>query len=305
MSSEDKRLEQSVRRRLLNLSRERKEDFQFLLTLYALERFLYRLSKSRYVDRFVLKGAFLFIVWTDQPYRPTRDLDLLDIGESSPDSLTGLFIDICITNVEPDGLVFDADSISANEIREDQAYEGQRVKLAAFLGKARIPLQIDVAYGDSITPDPEEFKFPTLLEMPTGRIRTYPKEAVVAEKIQAAVYLGMQNSRMKDFYDLLWLERFFSFDGEVLVKAIQGTFQRRKTNLPERVPLSLTDEFSTDQVKQMQWKAFLRKNGISEIAEDFKVAVVELRLFLIPPLEAAAYNRQFILHWPSGGPWKM
>ncbi len=123
MNSEDKRLEQSVRRRLLNLSRERKEDFQFLLTLYALERFLYRLSKSRYVDRFVLKGAFLFIVWTDQPYRPTRDLDLLDIGESSPDSLTGLFIDICITNVEPDGLVFDADSISANEIREDQAYE--------------------------------------------------------------------------------------------------------------------------------------------------------------------------------------
>jgi len=248
-----KNIEQSIRQRLLNISRNRREDFQFLLTRYALERFLYRLSKSKYTDRFILKGAFLLMVWSDQPYRPTRDLDLLSFGESSSDSLVKSFVDICRTEVELDGLVFNTNSITVNEIRENQAYEGLRVKLMAFLGKTRIPLQTDIGYGDLVTPEPETFNFPSIIGMPPARIRGYPKETVIAEKLQAAANLGMQNSRMKDFYDLLWLARFFSFEGTLIVKAVRTTFQHRKSELPPKVLLVLTAEFSKDQFKQIQW----------------------------------------------------
>ncbi len=299
-----KNIEQSIRQRLLNISRNRREDFQFLLVRYALERFLYRLSKSEYTDRFILKGAFLLMAWSDQPYRPTRDLDLLSFGESSSDGLVKSFVDICQTEVELDGLVFDTNSITVNEIREDQVYEGQRVKLMAFLGKARIPLQIDIGYGDLVTPQPETFNFPSIIGMAPARIRAYPKETVVAEKLQAAANLGMQNSRMKDFYDLLWLARFFSFEGTLLVKAIRTTFQHRKSELHEKVPLALTDEFSKDQVKQIQWQAFMRKNGISEVSENLEDVVIEMRKFLIPPLEAAVKDKKFALSWISGGPWR-
>lgn len=304
MTSEMKNLKKSIRQRLLNISRDKKEDFQLILIRFALERFLYRLSKSKHADQFILKGAFLFMAWTEQQYRPTRDLDFLCFGDSSAERLTRIFQEICCIEVVPDGLVFDANSISLTEIREEQEYEGQRVKLMALLGKARISLQIDVAFGDVITPKVNELYFPSLLEMPTPRIRTYPKETVVSEKLQSIVYLGMQNSRMKDFFDLFWLCRMFPFDGHDLLEAIRATFQRRKTDIPSQLPLALSDEFSLDPVKRTQWKAFLNKNGILELPENLTDIIAKLRKFLVPALNAAAGNDTFPLSWPSGGPWQ-
>lgn len=299
-----KNFEQSIRHRLLNISRQRNEAFQFLLTRYALERLLYRISKSRYADQFVLKGAMLFMAWTNKPYRPTRDLDLLGYGDFSLARLTNVFIDICKTNVQSDGLVFDTSSISATEIREEQEYGGQRVKLIALLGKAKAHLQVDIGFGDVITPDAEKLDFPTLLEMSPPRIQAYPKETVIAEKLQAAVVLDMQNSRMKDFYDLLLLSKIFPFNGDVLAKAIRATFYRRKTDFPAEVPISLTDEFAMDRMKQTQWQAFLRKNGIDDMYENLEVVIAELRKFLIPPFTAAAENTEFSQSWSPNGMWK-
>lgn len=304
MSPAMKNLELSVRQRLYNLRSERYADFQFLLTRYALERFLYRLSKSRYAERFVLKGALLFLIWTDAPHRPTKDLDLLCFGESSAHHLNKAITEICQTDVEQDGLAFDTSNIAISEIREDQEYEGQRIKLMVLLGNIRIPLQIDIAFGDVITPGSEKRKFPVLLELSPAYIQAYPKETVIAEKLQAAVRLGMQNSRMKDFYDLLWLSRLFTFDGGLLVEAIRATFKRRKTDLPENTPLFLTGDFAADHVKQVQWRAFLKKNGIEAMPEKLTIVMAELQEFLSTPLKIAAAGEQWSLHWAAGGPWK-
>jgi hypothetical protein len=289
---------------LLNLSRQRNEDFQFCLTRYALERFLYRLSKSGHAEKFVLKGALLLMAWTDQPYRPTKDLDMLGFGESTPDNLERAIAEICQTEVEFDGLFFDVGSIEISEIREGQGYQGKRVRLMAALGNARVPLQIDMAFGDAITPSIEEIDYPALLEMPVARVRAYPKETVVSEKMEAAVRLDLQNSRMKDFFDLLWLSRLFPFEGALLVKAIGATFKRRKTELPAEVPLFLSKAFASDQVKQIQWRAFLKKNSISGMPGELDTVISELNGFLIPPLKYAVTNEPFTLHWPARGPWQ-
>lgn len=304
MRSDSTILAQSIHQKLRKLREERDEDFQFILIRYSLERLLYRLSKSAYASKFILKGAFLFTVWTDKRYRPTKDLDLLGFVENSPIRLKTVFQEICSTEVDPDGLIFDKESIAISEIRDQQDYGGQRIKLISMLGKARISLQIDIAFGDFVAPQIEEYDFPSLLKQPSPRIRTYPKEAVVAEKLQAVVYLGMQNSRMKDFYDLLWLSRSFAFEGPILLKAIQSTFQRRKTGIPKEVPLALTDEFSNDKIKQTQWKAFLKKSDISGASESFADIIEELRDFLIPPLQVVSSGNLFSLSWPPEGPWQ-
>jgi hypothetical protein len=214
-----------VNRQLLNISKLRHEDFQFCLTRYALERFLYRLSKSAHVDKFVLKGALLLMSWAQDPYRPTRDLDLLGVGDSSPDNLKNMVREICLSAVDPDGIVFDTDSLVMEEIREDQDYEGHRVKMMAYLGKARIPLQIDIAFGDAISPGPENIEYPTLLDQPPVCVRAYPKETVVAEKLQAAITLGIRNSRMKDFF--LLRGKFWSKPSRLLLKGVKQIYRPR------------------------------------------------------------------------------
>lgn len=241
----------SVRQKLLNQARKKKEDFQLLLTRYALERLLYRLGKSQYAESFVLKGAFMFLIWTDEPYRPTRDVDLLGFGASSTERLSLVFKELCQA-VEDDGLVFVKDSVSAEDIRDEHEYDGIRVTTDSLLGEARIPLQIDIGFGDVVTPLPTYENFPTILDMPAPRLRTYSKESVVAEKYESMVRLGIANSRMKDFYDVWILLREFDFKGEILCKAIQATFERQKTPLPESTPLALSTEFSKDTIKQTQ-----------------------------------------------------
>lgn len=294
----------SIRQKLFNLSKDRNEDFQFLLTKYGLERFLYRISQSKYRNQFILKGALLFLVWEGEAYRQTRDMDLLGFGQNTANNLNSIFQELCLIEVEPDGIEFDSDSITVTEIREEQEYSGQRIKLSGFLGKAKISLQIDVGFGDAVTPEAEESDYPTLLEMPQPRIRIYPPETVVAEKLQAMVELGMQNSRMKDFFDIYTISQQFNFKGDILVEAIRNTFERRSTDIPEDLPLALTDEFASNNQKQIQWKAFLNKSGLNDTSIDLAEIVSGIRIFLKDPLKAAEQRNAFDLNWNGFGDWK-
>ena len=304
MNYDTKNIEHSVRQRLLDVSKKRKIDYQFCLTHYTLERFLYRLSRSLHAEKFVLKGALLLMSWTNEPYRPTRDLDLLAYGDASPDNLKTVITEICLSEVEPDGLIFDTESLTIEEIREDLDYDGYRVKIPVYLGKVRIPIQIDIAFGDAISPQLEVFEYPSLLDLPQAHVSTYPKETVVAEKLQAAVVLGIRNSRMKDFFDLLWLSRLFSFDSKTLAIAIQATFKRRRTALPATKPLPLTAEFASDPAKQAQWRAFLNKNGISYVPADYKQVISTLGSFLMIPIKHSTKTDAPDLVWKPGGPCK-
>jgi len=297
-------LDVSVHQRLLNLSRERNEDFNLILTRYAVERFLYRLSCSKHSEKFVLKGAMLMAIWIGQSHRPTRDLDLLGLGEPSEESLRKVFEDICRVEVEKDSLKFEAGSIEIMEIRENQEYPGQRVKLNAKLGNAKIRIQIDVGFGDVVTPKAKSMKYPVLLDYPAPRIRAYPKETLIAEKLQSMVFLGMVNSRMKDYYDIYILSKTFSFDGNALVKAIKATFNRRNTQLPNDVPLALSDEFANSRDKIIQWKAFISRNNLDHFGVDFLQLIEELRKFLIEPLQAADLGESFKYKWLENKNWK-
>jgi hypothetical protein len=294
----------SVRQRLLNLSHRSGEDFQRLLTRYVMERLLDRLSRSEHAPRFVLKGALLFALWTGELHRPTRDLDLLGFGDSSAEGLAEVFRSLCTSGPADDGLVFSAESVSVEPIREDQEYGGQRVKLEARLGRARINLQVDVGFGDVITPKAEAVEYPTLLGMESPRLRAYPRETVVAEKLEAMVKLGMANSRMKDFFDLAILARSFAFSGPGLQDAIAATFRRRGTAIPAELPVALGDEFARDGGKRTQWKAFVNRNGLEERAGDLGQVVGELARFLGPPLIAAAKGEGFERRWEPAGPWR-
>jgi len=293
----------SVRQRPLNLARERSEDFQIVLMRYALERLLYRLSRSPHRDGFVLKGAMAFSLWVKAPYRVTKDLDLLGIGDGSAERLAGVFRDLCEAEVDNDGLRFDAGSVAVDEIRETQEYGGLRVTLTAHLGKARIPMQVDVGFGDVVTPAPVEVDLPVLLDMPHPRVRAYPPETVIAEKVMAMVALGMANSRMKDFFDVWMLAREHRFEGVILCQAIAATFERRKTALPKGTPLALTEEFAEDPGKNTQWEAFAKRGRLTVDAGGLAEVVAGLREFLMPPLAALAKSKPFSCEWEPSGPW--
>lgn len=292
----------SVRQRLLNLSVTQREDPNLTLTRYALERLLYRLAQSEYAGQFILKGAMLFALWTKSAHRPTRDLDLLGFGEASGERLMAVFQDLCHVEVEPDGLEFDPDSIRVAEIREGQSYQGQRVKMNARLGNANIPVQVDIGFGDVVTPAAQAIDYPTLLDLPAPKIRAYPPETVVAEKLQALVDLGMQNSRMKDFYDLWSIARQFSFEGPTMVAAVLATFERRATTIPKTVPTGLSEEFGTDEQKNKQWRAFLERTQLPERELSLLQVVDDLRSFLMPALLAAEKGEDFRHSW-VGGAW--
>jgi predicted nucleotidyltransferase component of viral defense system len=273
----------SIHQRLLNLSRSRREDFNLILTHYAIERLLYRLARSEYAQRFVLKGALLFAIWRGRLHRPTRDLDLLGYGDSSAERLTELFKRICLVSVEADGLIFDPETVQVTEIREAQEYGGQRVHLVATLGRARIPLQIDIGFGDVVAPGAEEVEYPTLLKLPAPRLGVYPKEAVIAEKLHAMVTLGILNSRMKDFYDVWTMSQTFPFDGQRLCRAIRSTFDQRRTEIPQTTPVALTAEFGLLPDKVTQWMAFLGRGQLDVGDVEFVQVIDELRDFLLPP----------------------
>lgn len=293
---------QSVRDRLLNRSRETGESHQALLTRFALERLLYRIGESDVEDQFVLKGAYAFLVWQNDLHRPTKDLDLLGYGD--PAQLEEIFRTVCQVDVPDDGVSFDPDSVEAEAIRDQETYDGLRVTLDAHVGNAHLPLQIDVGFGDAIHPTPQTTEFPTLLDFPAAKLRTYPRETVVAEKLHGMVVFGIANSRMKDFYDVWYLSRKFDFDGSTLTKAIDATFERRDTDLPERTPSALTEDFARDDRKQTQWKAFGNRTRLQEFEEELRPVIDQIRRFLYRPLESLRTGDPFNQHWQPGGPWK-
>ncbi|MDI6816021.1 MAG: nucleotidyl transferase AbiEii/AbiGii toxin family protein [Actinomycetota bacterium] len=296
-------LEASIRQRLLNLSRTHGEDFGFVLTRYANERFLYRLYQSEYADRFILKGGMLFLAWTEGLYRPTRDIDFLGFGDNADDSLINTVKDICATPVEQDGLAFNAEDIKVIDIREDEENQGKRITLNANLGAAQIPLQLDIGFGDAVVPEIEIIEYPTMLGSPAPRLRAYPKETVVAEKLEAIVKLGMVNSRMKDFYDIWMMSKMFAFSGHSLQAAIKATFHRRKTPIPNVTPIALTHEFAEERDHKKQWSAFLRRNRLDVGGVEFSQVIDEIYFFLNPIISAIAADRAFSKVWSAGGPW--
>jgi hypothetical protein len=287
----------SVRARLLDRARAERSDFQILLTRYALERLLYRLSVSPHRDRFILKGAMLFVTWVAEPYRPTRDLDLLGHGDNDAEAIAETFRAICAQPVADDGVTFDVAALSAAPIREEMEYGGVRVRTTAMIAGARIAIQVDIGFGDAITPAAIDIDYPALLDAPAPHLRAYPVETVVAEKFEALVTLGVANSRLKDFYDLWVISRTFELRQAALVGAVQRTFERRGTALPSDIPVGLTDEFA--EAWAAQWRAFLGRDRMAAAPDAFAVTIADLRAFLMPL--AVGANEERI--WPPSGPW--
>lgn len=297
-------LQASVAQRLRNIAREKQTSLELIFRRYAIERLLYRITQSPERNRFVLKGAMLFTAWVPDPFRPTQDLDLLGFGDDAAPAMAASFTAICQQEVPDDGLVFDAATISAEAIRGNQEYGGVRVRMTARLGNVRIPVHIDIGFGDAITPGIVDLTFPSLLDAPAPQLRAYPKETVIAEKFEAIVALGQANSRMKDFYDLVALSRLFGFDGEVVRDAIAATFERRGTALPTKRPPGLTKAFARDRQKAMQWTAFMKRESLLLNPGDLVAVVQEVSLFVMPPAKAAQAGKSFARTWGPCGPWR-
>lgn len=270
----------SIRQRLLNHAKQVGEEFQLTLDRYAVERLLYRLSISRHRDDSLLKGAMLFRHWFEQEHRPTRDADFLGFGSPDPARVEAILRELCSIEVD-DGLAFDLSDLGVTEIRETARYDGLRVNLRARLGTATCLVQWDIGFGDAVTPGPQDAELPTLLEdLPAPSLRIYPRETVFAEKLEAIVVLGMANSRMKDYFDLLSLAREGRLDQGVLSKAVFATFERRHTPMPDAMPVGLTAEFASDTAKQRQWRAFLKRGRLE--APGLVEVVAELAGFVAP-----------------------
>jgi predicted nucleotidyltransferase component of viral defense system len=275
----------SVRARLLNLARERGQPFDLLLTRYALERLLYRLSISKHRDRFVLKGALLITTWFDNPHRPTRDLDLLGFGESSADSIVAAFREICRIE-QDDGVTFDAIALRVTVIREELKYGGLRLTTTAMIAAARLRVVVDVSFGDAIEPGLDEIDLPVLLDFPAPHLRAYSRETVIAEKFQAMVALGRANSRMKDYHDIWLMSRDYQFDEARLARAIAATFSRRDTALPATIPDGLTQEFADDPIKVRQWNAFVADLDTQDLPP-LNIVGADIAVFVMPYVERA------------------
>jgi len=255
----------SVRQRLQNVATKTGEPFQLVMERFVVERFLFRLGQSRQADLFIVKGATLFWVWSGEAHRPTRDLDMLSIGDASDQSLRAALIEIC-TIEAADGLTFDLESLTIEPIREDNEYGGTRAVMTTRLGSARLRFQVDVGVGDAVTPAATPQQFPSLLGMDAPTIRCYPVETVIAEKLEAIVSRGADNSRMKDFYGLFFIFETFELEGPVVAEAIKRTFGRRGTQIPSEIPYALTETFFTGQRQIRQWEAFVGKSRLADSA---------------------------------------
>jgi predicted nucleotidyltransferase component of viral defense system len=278
-----KNISSSVKERLLNISRKEHRDFNSLLLRYFQERLLYRMSISDYKNNFILKGGLLFLAYNMSSLRPTKDIDLLGYSLSNDlENISSIFNDI-ISIQSPDGVIFIPENIVVERIKtanSKENFEGVRVKLQAQLAEAKNNIQIDIGFGDKIVPSPIEINFPVLLNFPEPKIHVYSKESVIAEKFHSIVELEHINSRMKDFYDILFLGSHEHFNFNTLREAIYATFNYRKTSLEKRKVI-FSNDFKTDKQKQEQWKAFLFKNKLSSY-ESFNDVVGYIELFLGP-----------------------
>ncbi len=292
----------SVHQRLLNAAKQSNRPFNQLLQLYAMERFLYRLSVSRHAEKFVLKGALMLTAWDAPISRPTMDIDLLGRTSNDVDALVAMGREVCGEPVEADGLVFDPATVVGQRIADEAVYEGVRIRFRGALGNARIAMQLDVGFGDVVEPPPVPVEFPTLLAMPSPRLRGYSRESAVAEKLEAMIKLEELNSRMKDFFDIWLLSRHFDFGGATLARAIATTLGARGTEIPPQ-PIALTPAFAEVPGKNTQWRGFVRKTRLRDVPEELSQIVGAVSAFLMPVVEAIRAGRGFEAAWRAPGPW--
>jgi hypothetical protein len=277
--------------------------FNELLQYFAMERFLYRLSKSPHAEKFILKGALMLTVWEAVHSRPTMVIDVLGQIDNSIETIVSVTKDICHQDVETDGIVFDATSVEGERITEDADYEGVRVRFRGNLGAARITMQLDVGFGDVVIPAIELADYPTILDFPAPCLSGYSKESTVAEKLEAMVKLGILNSRMKDFFDIWFLSCKFDFVSQTLMEATKKTFAIRETDIPSE-PIALTRTFAEDTAKSAQWRGFIRKNRITDIPEDFDDIITAIANFLKPIVVSLSEDGIFMATWKAPGPWR-
>jgi hypothetical protein len=292
----------SVHQQLLNKAKEISRPFNELLQHFAIERFIYRLSKSPHADRFILKGALMFSVWSGSASRPTMDIDLLGRIDNSLEVIVAAMKNACGLRLEADGMSFDAASVTAARITEDAEYEGVRVRIEGGLGNARVFLHVDIGFGDVIVPGPKKLVYPALLDFPPPELSGYTMESTIAEKFQAMVKLGVLNSRMKDFYDIWMLSKTFDFNGETLAEAVEKTFENRKTPIAA-VPTVFEPSFTEDRDKKAQWLGFIKKAKLNNTPERFGEVVMDVKTFLEPLVTALAERQPFHATWNSPGPW--
>ena len=297
----------SIRTRLLNRAKAEQTDFQLFLDRYGCERFLYRLGKSEVRDQYVLKGASLLALWMDEPYRATRDVDLLAFGENDEATIRDVITTICNVSCPEDGIAFDISTLRVSAIREGNRYGGQRATLTAFLGTAKCNVQVDFGFGDVVIPGPEEARLPTLIDgIPAPFLRTYPQVSSIAEKFESMVQLGIGNSRMKDFYDVWALSETFAFDGPELQEAVARCFDRRGTDLLAEMPQALTPAFYSNRQLQDYWTAYGHRGGLfNPPPSAFEVVGDRIQSFLGPVRDSILASESFEKNWPPRGPWQL
>lgn len=283
----------SVKALLLNKARQTNRPFAEVLQYYGMERFLYRFSRSKYANKFVLKGALLFTAWQIPERRTTLDIDFLGYYDNKVSSIDSVIKDVCQVSVDPDGLIFDSKTVRGYKIKEDADYEGVRVKFTGFLERSRIPMQIDVAFGDVVYPKTKVVDYPVILNFPKPHLKGYPPESVISEKFETMVKRGLLNSRMKDFYDVWLMMRKFDFIGANLSEALKRTFEHRKTELPKGQPLFAEEIYDEKSDRQTLWKAFLKKSDIRHVPDNLVAVAKAIEGFLIEPLDAITKSNKF------------
>ena len=304
MKKEIKNIEASVKAQLQNKAKEENSPFAEVLQYYGMERFLYRFSKSKYADKFVLKGALLFAVWQIPERRTTLDTDFLGRFDNQVAAIEAVIKDVCNISVAPDGVKFDSTVVQGRKIKEDADYEGVRVKFTGFLDRARIPMQIDIGFGDIVYPKTKVIDYPVILDFPKPRLNGYPQESVISEKFEAMIKLGLLNSRMKDFYDIWLMMRQFEFKGINLANAIKRTFNHRKTDIPQNKPLFADEIYDEKSDRQILWRAFLKKGDIQHAPDTLSVTAKEIETFLIDPIIAINEETKFDKTWKSPKGWE-
>ena len=293
----------SVHQRLLNKAKETARPFNEVLQHFAIERFIYRLSKSPNADRFLLKGALMFSAWSGPESRPTRDIDLLGKIDNSLEVIVAAIKDVCEVDVEPDGMAFHSETVTAARITEDSEYAGVRCRVRGNLGNVRISLQIDIGFGDVIVPSPCKVAYPALLDFPPPEVNGYTQESMIAEKFQTMVRLGVLNSRMKDFYDIWFLSRMFDFRGKTLTEAIEKTFKNRNTPITVN-PAVFDLSFLNDEDKKVQWLGFIKKAKLTDAPGSFDDVARAVKIFLKPIVVSLVERKAFRGIWAAPGPWR-
>ncbi|MCK4667020.1 nucleotidyl transferase AbiEii/AbiGii toxin family protein [Candidatus Dependentiae bacterium] len=304
MKKNIRNLPESIKSRLRNKAKESNRLYSEVLQYYCIERFLYRLSCSKYAKMFILKGALMFIVWEIPERRTTLDIDFLADYDNRVTAIEEVIKKVCLTSVIPDGLVFDPETVKGQSIREEMEYKGVRIKFLGLLERSRIPMQIDVGFGDVVYPKPKVINYPVILDFPEPNLKGYPVESMVTEKFEAMVKLGLLNSRMKDFYDIWILIHQFDFNGRQLVEALKKTFKCRNTAFPKTTPILAEEIYDEKSDRQTLWKAFLSKNDITHAPEKLCNIALEIEKFFIKPLNAIDKKLIFNEIWKALGPWK-